>query len=178
VVASVVILGDPLTATAHEDGKVELYAAELEVTWTDGHHHVHAVVVDRDSGDSAHGFDVVFSANSDNAGRVGPVKLVDSPDGHYEGLVNLSPGKWQITLDLSQGDSVIPATASARAFKVSVNADGTVTMAAAGRNWGLFLLAVTLTAIVVGGTALLWVRRRRGRLLIGTAATAPDQQRL
>jgi hypothetical protein len=107
----------------HEDGKVELYVSDFHVHAEGDAQRAHAVLVDRDSGTPAPGFDVTLSATGQGR-TVGPVVLAGDAEGNYTALVELDPGAWTVTIDAEQGGSATPANATTQTFTVEVVAGG------------------------------------------------------
>jgi hypothetical protein len=150
----------PDRAAAHENGKVELYVAELAIAPVAGGHEVDALVVDRDSGTPASGFRVTVVARRGGAEPLAPTSLEPAEDGHYLGVLDLSEGSWQLTVTADQGTSVIPAKASSRTFDVEVAADGSTASAGDEGVPVVVFVGAGVGAALLAGLVTLRVRTR------------------
>jgi hypothetical protein len=118
------VVGAP-PATGHEDGQVQLYAAEMTVTPDSDGQRIDVLLVDLDSGSPAPGFAAGVTGIGPDGSRIGPIELSSSPEAHYRASVALAPGNWTFTVDATQGSSVTGAVASQRSFALSVAAPRT-----------------------------------------------------
>lgn len=162
IVGAATVIAGTTAVHAHEDGKVELYVAELAVVAGDVDHNLDALVVDRDSGVAAPGFAVEVTGSGGGA-TLEPVELTSTSAGHYVGSVALSPGQWNLTIHADQGASAVPAKASTRTFAVTVAADGSAAVDGGDGGPAVWLLAAlaAVAVLVAGGGVALWRRQRR-----------------
>jgi hypothetical protein len=142
----------------HEDGKVELYVSDFHVHPDGDAQRVHAILVDRDSGTPAPGFEVTMTATARGT-TVGPIELTSDDEGNYTARVELDRGTWTVTIDARQGGSATPAKATTQTFTIVVD-DGEGD-AGGGTTWRAVLLAGAGVAAVV---AVAFVLRRRSRI--------------
>jgi hypothetical protein len=171
-----VAFGDATTALAHSNGRIELFIARVEVAPAPGGVALSATMSDLDSAEPASGFGVSARAVNAAGQALGPIQLVEPQTsgtvnpgarGHYQGVLPLRAGTWQITATSEQGQSAIPALAGySKTVKVMIDQAGTVRVGTGGgSSSGALLIAVSigLVAILGVGFALVAHRRRRVR---------------
>jgi hypothetical protein len=153
-------------ASAHQDGKVQLFASRFEVrpaqpgTWS-----LQVTLIDADSGEPAAGFEVRATA-ADRSGQASePVTLGDVGRGRYAGLLAAAAGQWAVSVQAKALPGGAPAIPLARTWTVALGPDGAVVTdqpGSGGVAWGppLVILAVFALALGMVRTA----RRRRPRV--------------
>jgi hypothetical protein len=173
---AMVAFGEATTALAHSNGRIELFIARLEVAPAPGGVALSATMSDLDSAEPASGFGVSARAVNAAGQALGPIQLVEPQTsgtvnpgarGHYQGVLPLGPGTWQITATSEQGQSAIPALAGhSKTVMVTIGQAGTVHTSTGGGSTSRALLigvSLALLAVLGVGLALLAHRRRRVR---------------
>lgn len=115
-------------ATAHSDGRIELFVADLTVRASGEKHDLQALLVDRDSGDPAPGFAVSITGVGPSGASLAKTELSDRGAGNYGRATDaLALGSWSFTVSAEQGPSATLAIAITKNFSLEVTVAGGTT---------------------------------------------------
>lgn len=170
VATLVLVIGLPAPASAHSNGRVQLWVDRLVLHSAGGDNWTVSVsMVDADSGTPQPGFDVAVDGRDDLGHALGPVLLTDGGDGRYTAPLAAGPGRWSLSVRADTLPGGVPGVPLRKSYPVSLEPgkDVTVGSSSPGRSGsdggnGLVLM-MALAAVALGGLAF-FARRRRPRV--------------
>ncbi len=162
---SVLALGLPAPASAHSNGRVQLWVDRLVLhsvggdNWT-----VSVTMVDADSGTPQPGFDVAVDGHDDTGHALGPVLLADGRDGGYTAPLKAAPGRWSVDVRADTLPGGVPGVPLRKSYPVVLEPGKDVSIdssAPGGSGSGGGSAPVLMMAVAAAAAGVLLLARRR-----------------
>lgn len=166
----VLAIGLPGPASAHSNGRVQLWVDRLVLHSTGGDNWTVSVsMVDADSGTPQPGFDVGVDGRDDLGHALGPLLLTDGGAGEYAAPLTAAPGQWSVDVradTLPGGVRGVPLRKTYPVFlepgkDVSIDSSAPGGSGSGGGSAPVLMMMVAAAAVAA---VLLLARRRRPRV--------------
>lgn len=151
-------------AGAHSGGKVQLFLKDLRVERTGSGYDVTAVLVDRDSGETATGFSTTLEGRSADGQSFPATQMAAESRGVYQLSLPADPGNWTVTLRAVAVPGTDDAIPLVDQKQISFPLEGSTAIGSGGGGGGgntgtVMALVVAVALAGLGGAAL--ARRKR-----------------
>jgi hypothetical protein len=166
----VLVIALPAPASAHSNGRVQLWVDRLVLHSAGGDNWTVSVsMVDADSGTPQPGFDVAVDGRDDLGHALGPVLLTDGGDGEYTAPLTAAPGPWSVDVRGNTLPGGVPGVPLRKSYPVVLEPGKDVSIdssAPTGSGSGAGSAPVLMMAVAAAAVAgvLLLARRRRPRV--------------
>lgn len=166
----VLVIGRPAPASAHSNGRVQLWVDRLVLHSAGGDNWTVSVsMVDADSGTPQPGFDVAVDGRDDQGHALGPVLLTDGGAGAYTAPLTAAPGRWSVDVRADTLPGGVRGVPLRKSYPVSLEPGKDVSIdssapGGSGSGGGSAPVLMMAVAAAVVAAVLLLARRRRPRV--------------